>query len=132
MTCGWHKARRNLLASWDHYLSSFLWRHSKELIPICGFMCQRGPFWTPITPQTGSFFHAETQFHAQAVVKSLESNLPGHVVAAGGRGIGQPKRKADANRSNPAYNKTVYRDPWTRRDNSLGTKGSVANGRTVA
>ena len=21
---------------------------------------QRGPFWTPITPQTGSFFHAET------------------------------------------------------------------------
>ena len=21
----------------------------------------RGPFWTPITPQTGSFFHAETQ-----------------------------------------------------------------------
>jgi hypothetical protein len=23
---------------------------------------QRGPFWTPITPPTGSFFHAETQF----------------------------------------------------------------------
>jgi putative transposase len=22
--------------------------------------CQRGPFWTPITPLTGSFFHAET------------------------------------------------------------------------
>jgi hypothetical protein len=22
---------------------------------------QRGPFWTPITPLTGSFFHAETQ-----------------------------------------------------------------------
>ena len=29
-----------------------------------------GPFWTPITPQTGSFFHAETQPH-WAIVATL-------------------------------------------------------------
>jgi hypothetical protein len=29
--------------------------------PIAG----GGPFWTPITPQTGSFFHAESQVHTE-------------------------------------------------------------------
>jgi len=28
-----------------------------------------GPFWTPITPQTGSFFHAESQKVALAALK---------------------------------------------------------------
>jgi len=41
--------------------------------PILGPIRQRGPFWTPITPQTGSFFHAESH-----IDRAYEKGLHGY------------------------------------------------------
>lgn len=37
----------------------------------------RGPFWMPITPETGSLFHAETQPHLQNCIPSNAQACPG-------------------------------------------------------
>jgi hypothetical protein len=41
---------------------------------------QRGPFWTPITPLTGSFFHAETQAEGdrEAIIKVIDAMVIKH------------------------------------------------------
>src|SRR5262249_7186975 len=94
----------------------------------------RGPDWMPITPKTGSLFHAET--HLKLVGTAVGPSQQGHSVSLSGDGntaiVGGPSDNANIG---AAWVYTRSNGVWTQQGSKLvgsGAVGNAAQGYSVA